>query len=177
MDDFETFKASREKIDPTSRKMTDHQWQQAYAAYRNSRERVGEGRKKKSGGSSKRRRSSSSHSGSTTTVAQIPVANLRNEVRQNSAYSDLRMMIDLLVWIGIGVIVVTAAVKLIYYTNTSAAFVAILIAVTQVIAAVIFRMILHVIIDIPDIALHERLAKEASRKEQGSPLTGRRDLV
>lgn len=166
MDDFETFKKSREKIDPTSHKMTDHQWQQAYLAYRNARERVGEGKQKKSSSSSKRRRSSSSRAESSRGIAHSPIAQLRSDVRQSSAYTDLRMMIDLLAWIAIGVIVIAAAVKLVYYTNSSAAIVAILNAVIQVIAVVALRLFIRVVIDIPDIALHERLAKENSHKER-----------
>lgn len=168
MDDFEAFKTSREKIDPTSRKMTDHQWQQAYDAYRISRERVGEGKPIKGDGSSKRRSSSSKRAKSSPTVAHSPIVQLRNEVRQSSAYSDLRMMIDLLAWIAIGVIIVTAAVKLVYFTNGSVALVAILNAATQVIAAVVIRMIIHVVIDIPDIAMHERFYREKTGKDRGS---------
>ena len=43
MEDFESFKASRVKMDPSSRQMTDHQWKQSYAAYQSARERVGAG--------------------------------------------------------------------------------------------------------------------------------------
>ena len=41
MEDFESFKASRMKMDPSSRQMTDHQWKQSYAANQSARERVG----------------------------------------------------------------------------------------------------------------------------------------
>ena len=43
MEDFESFKASRVKMDPSSRQMTDYQWKQSYAAYQTARERVGAG--------------------------------------------------------------------------------------------------------------------------------------
>lgn len=64
------------------------------------------------------------------------------------------MMIDLLTWIALGLVVLIGALKLLYYTNVSAALVAILQAVLLVILVVALRLLAHVIIDIPDIALH-----------------------
>lgn len=37
MRSFESFKASRMKMDPSARKMSDYQWEQAYAAYKRVR--------------------------------------------------------------------------------------------------------------------------------------------
>ncbi|MGB0408823.1 MAG: hypothetical protein ACPGIC_02395 [Opitutales bacterium] len=168
MNDFDSFKASRAKVDPSARNMTEHQWQQAYAAYRSSRERLS-GASRESGGASGRRRRSKSTVPSSARAPQglMPTAQLRNEVRANSAYSDLRLLIDLLAWIAIGVVVLATGVKLVYYTNISAALVALLDAVVQVVAVLGLRLLAHVITDIPDIALHERLAagKNASAEE------------
>jgi len=162
MDDFETFKASREKMDPSTRKMSDHQWQQAYAAYRSSRERVSGGGSSASGESSgRRRRRSSSSADSHTPSTQSPAAQIRNEVRASSAYSDLRVIVDVLAWVAVGVVILAAAVKLLYFTNISVALVALLEAVVSVIAVIGLRLLVHVIIDIPDVALHDRLAREA----------------
>jgi len=167
MDDFDTFKASREKIDPSARKFSKRQWDKAYAAYRSSRERVMEGKSDQSdqsdqsdnGHSSKRRRSSSRGSATYRSSGQSFPANLRSEVRHKSAYSDLRMMVDLLAWIAIALVVLVGALKLVYYTNVSVALVAILEAVIMVIAVVALRLLAHVVIDIPDIALQKGLSK------------------
>lgn len=74
------------------------------------------------------------------------------------------MMIDLLTWIALGLVVLIGALKLLYYTNVSAALVAILQAVLLVILVVALRLLAHVIIDIPDIALHSGRT-EAREKE------------
>lgn len=167
MDDFETFKANREKMDPTSRKMSEHQWQEAYAAYRSSRERVGDGRHA-GGGKTSRRRNPSGRSGSHAPVGQNPAQMLRSEVRQNSAYGDLRLLVDLLAWISIGVLVVTVGVKLAFFTNSNAALLAILDSLILLIAIIVLRLLAHVIVDIPDIALHKRSAKDHAGHEHGA---------
>jgi len=171
MDDFDTFKASREKIDPSCRKFSEHQWQKAYAAYCSSRERVSEKNSKKSGGGSRRRdRSEKGSSAHAVYASSSPAENLRNEVRQNSAYRDLRMILDLLAWVAIAVVVLAGGVKLAYYTDGSIALVAVLNAAVKVIAIVALRLLLHVVIDIPDIALHGRLFKrtDAGKDQPGS---------
>lgn len=157
MDDFETFKASRDKIDPSARKFSQAQWEKAYAAYRSSRERVkevsGASQSNKARRSSQGRGSAPKEQSSRSFTNHSPSAALRSEVRHSSAYSDLRMMIDLLAWVAIGLVVLSGVLKLLYYTNVSAALVAILQAVLVVITVVALRLLAHVIIDIPDIAL------------------------
>lgn len=170
MDDFETFKVSREKIDPSARKFSQAQWDKAYAAYRSSRERVkeatGSTHADKGHDSSKRRKNGSrGYSSGNFSTTQSPLADLRNEVRHKSAYSDLRMMIDLLAWIALGLVVLSGALKLLYYTNVPAALVAILEAVILVVLVVALRLLAHVIIDIPDIALHAA----RNQSQQDSP--------
>lgn len=168
MDDFETFKASREKIDPSTKKFTERQWQKAYAAYCSARERVNEGGHSKSSNNSKRRRRSTKAGATQHTYSHGPLAQLRNEVRQNSAYNDLRMVLDLLAWIAIGLVVFAAGVKLAYYTDGSAAVIAVLNAAVRVVAIVALRFLAHVIIDIPDIALHKRLPdQDEAQKADG----------
>ena len=166
MDDFETFKATREKMDPSTRKFSHRQWEKAYAAYRSSRERVNESTSPaKAGRGAKRRKrpgkTGVAHGGG----GRGMTGNLRDEVRQNSAYGDLRLIVDLLAWIAIGLIVLTAAVKLVYYTNANAALVAVLVAASQVLGVILLRLLAHVVIDIPDIALHTALSPK--RKSSG----------
>jgi hypothetical protein len=166
IDDFETFKAAREKQDPASRKMSESQWQQAYSAYVKSRERVSSGKKERgaSAGHRSRRSSGSSSSSSspesssrpTYAVPSTAAPELRNAVRASSAYSDLRLLVNSLAWVAIGIVVLAAAVKLVYYTNVSAALVALLDAAVGVIGIVGLRLLIHVVIDIPDIALHQQ---------------------
>lgn len=156
MDDFETFKASREKIDPAARKFSESQWEQAYAAYRSSRERLKDGHSTQAepGQSSRRRSSLKGRSGKRVAAHRVTVS-WRSELRHHSAYSDLRMLVDLLAWIVIALAVLAGALKLVYYTNVSAALVAILEALMMVIAVVALRLMAHVVIDIPDIALQK----------------------
>lgn len=169
MDDFETFKASREKMDPTSRKMSEHQWKQAYAAYRNARERVsGGGHEAKS--QSKSRRHSKSKSASSargshrpSSVSELGV--LRHQVREQSAYADLRLIVDILSWLAVAIVVLTGVVSLFYYTSVPVALMSILGAAVQIIGIVIARMLVQVLIDLPDIALYRSL-QESSNQSQ-----------
>lgn len=176
MDDFETFKASREKIDPSARKFSQAQWEKAYTAYRSSRERVkevsGSSQSGKVRKSSQRRRSSSKEQSSRSFTNHSPSAALRSEVRLSSAYSDLRMMIDLLAWLAIGLVVLSAVLKLLYYTNVPAALVAILQAVIVVITVVALRLLAHVIIDIPDIALFRARIEQPTKEAEQDSLKG-----
>lgn len=167
MDDFDTFKANREKMDPSSRKFSDRQWQKAYAAYRRSRERVNETKSPaRPDDASKGRRSADQSRASYSGSGHSPLGALRKEVRQNSAYGDLRLVVDVLAWVAIGLFVLTGAVRLVYYTNTNAALVALLVASSQVIGVIFLRLLVHVIVDIPDIALHDRIYPKTNRPKE-----------
>jgi hypothetical protein len=167
MDDFETFKASREKTDPSCRKMSDHQWNQAYAAYCSARERLAGGGASKEGKSSKRRRSKN---GASARGAHRPsnvseLGQLRQVVRNQSAYGDLRLIVDILAWVAIAVVVLAAMVTLFYYTSVPAAIASLLGAAVQVIGIVLLRLLVAVLIDIPDIALYRSLRELAPRRD------------
>lgn len=169
MDDFDTFKASREKMDPSSRKMSDRQWQKAYAAYRSARERVGGSGGSDSSGKSRRRAkasasASSSAHGSHGLSGGSELGQLRRVVRDQSAYADLRLIVDILAWIAIGIVVLAAVVTLFYYTSVPASIVSLLGAAVQVIGIVLARLLVQVFIDIPDIALHRSVREAALRK-------------
>lgn len=166
MDDFETFKASRVKMDPSSRKMTNHQWKQSYAAYQSARERVGTG-SVSMGKASRRRKSKSvnlSDSESLLGASQGPstvsdLGNLRQVVRQQSAYADLRLIIDILAWVAIAVFILIAVVSMFFYTSAPVAIIALLWGGVQIIGVVVVRLLVHVLVDIPDIALYQALQK------------------
>ena len=170
MDDFETFKASRVKMDPSSRKMTDHQWKQSYAAYRSARERVGTG-SVSMGKASRRRKSKSaalSDPESSLRASQGPstvagLGNLREVVRQQSAYADLRLIIDILAWVAIAVFILIAVVSMFFYTSAPVAIIALLWGGVQIIGVVAARLLVHVLVDIPDIALYQASQKSTAK--------------
>ena len=170
MEDFETFKASRVKMDPSSRQMTDHQWKQSYAANQSARERVGAG----SGSEdevNKRQKSKSTNSsdpkssmrGSRQSSSVSDLGNLRQVVRQQSAYSDLRLIIDILAWVSIAVFILIAVVSIFFYTSAGDAIISLLWAGLQIIGVVVARLLVHVLVDIPDIALHQSLQKSTAK--------------
>ncbi|WPJ95261.1 hypothetical protein SH580_17710 [Coraliomargarita algicola] len=180
MDDFDTFKASREKMDPTTRKMSAHQWQQAYAAYRTARGRVAASgvQSEEQGDSSskkKRRRSKVASNPGTVRGAHLPsnvseLGVLRHKVREQSAYTDLRLMIDILAWLAIGVVILAGVLTLLYYTSVPATLASLLGTTVQVIGIVVARWLVQVLIDIPDIALYRlHLGKGLGDASQPSP--------
>ena len=123
MEDFESFKASRMKMDPSSRQMTDHQWKQSYAANQSARERVGAG--SGSGGKvNKRQKSKLTNSSDLKSSLRVShqlgavsdLSNLRQVVRQHSAYSDLRLIVDILAWVSIAVFILIAVFSMFFYT-------------------------------------------------------------
>ena len=166
MEDFESFKASRVKMDPSSRQMTDHQWRQSYAAYQSARERVGAG----SGSDvkvNKRQKSKSTNSSDLKSLlrasqqlgAVSDLNNLRKVVRQQSAYSDLRLIVDILAWVSIALFILIAVVSMFFYTSAAGSIISLLWAGIQIIGVVVARLLLHVLVDIPDIAFHQSLQK------------------
>lgn len=170
MEDFESFKASRLKIDPSSRQMTDHQWKQSYAANRSAHERVGissdlEGKGKK------RRKSKSANSSDDESLirgSQRPStvsgpSYLRQLVRQQSAYADLRLIIDILAWVAIALFLMIAVISMFFYTSAPVAIMALLYAGVQIIGVIVVRQLVHVVVDIPDIALHRSLQKSTAK--------------
>ena len=170
MEDFESFKASRIKMDPSSRQMTDHQWKQSYAANQSARERVGADSGSE-GKVSKRQKSKSTNSSdlksslraSRQLSAVYDLSNLRQVVRQQSAYSDLRLIVDILAWVSIAVFILIAVVSMFFYTSAPVAIMALLWAGVQIIGVVVARLLLHVVLDIPDIALHQSLQKSTEK--------------
>ena len=175
MKTFEEFKASREKIDATTRKMSLEQWQQAYDAYRRSRERVSPNRSssssknpKSSSGRDASRRSRSGKSASGSARARgIPTpsslgkaASLHARVRQESAYADLRVMVNVLAWVAVGVAILNVLLKLAFYTSVQGGVLAIGAGVVPVVFVLILKSMVQVIIDIPDIALYRAASQQ-----------------
>lgn len=173
MKTFEAFKASREKMDSSTRSMSDRQWQQAYAAYRSSRERVGASSNASVGeGGLKRRRSGSGSdggsSGASGTHAPSTLSGpglLKVKVRAESAYADLRLVVNVIAWVLVGVVLLQGIIAVfvaISMLGLGAGVLAMLSPVIPVLVIIILRMLIHVIIDIPDIALYRESAARKS---------------
>jgi len=164
MKSLEEFKATREKMDPSTHKMSAHQWEQAYAAYRSSREHARSGRSSSSARG--RRKQSSNRSGTPGMHGPSTLSasgTLKACVRAESAYADLRLMINLLAWILLGAVVIVALLQVIVVSSLVAFCVALLTGAIQALGVVLFKLIVHVLIDIPDIALYR--ASQAQRSE------------
>ena len=158
MDTFESFKSSREKIDPSSRRMSEHQWKQAYAANLASRERV-------SGINKKRRiKKEIAKPGSHAPSNLSELGLLRHTVRNQSAYADLRLIVNYLSWIAIIMVILATIISLFYYTSSTASIVVILKSILQVVAIVVLRLLAQVFFDIPDIALYRTLRASKSKQ-------------
>ena len=177
MKTFEAFKASREKMDSSTRSMSDRQWQQAYAAYRSSRERVGASSNASVGeGGLKRRRSGSGSDGGSSgasggasgTHAPSTLSGpglLKVKVRAESAYADLRLVVNVIAWVLVGVVLLQGIIAVfvaISMLGLGAGVLAMLSPVIPVLVIIILRMLIHVIIDIPDIALYRESAARKS---------------
>ncbi|MGB0414698.1 MAG: hypothetical protein ACPGJU_09665 [Coraliomargarita sp.] len=162
MKSYEGFKASREKMDPSSRKMNEHQWQQAYAAYKSTRERV-HGHSSKSGKRSVSGKGGSSvpTSGLHTPSSVTPTAQLRSKVRAMSAYEEVRMLINLLAWIAIAVVLGHLVAQFIFYSSSETYLMSAVYAAIRLLAIVFFKSMAQVLIDIPDIALYRIHAQSA----------------
>jgi multidrug efflux pump subunit AcrB len=161
MDAFEDFKLAREKMDPSSRKLSEQQWNQAYAAYLKSRERVSgidNGTRK-----SRNVRNKISKRGTHAPSNLSELGLLRRTVRDQSAYADLRLIVNYLAWLAIVLVILATIVSLFYYTSSSASIVVLLKAALQVIGIVILRLLSQVLIDIPDIALFRALRTTKSK--------------
>lgn len=170
MEDFESFKALRIKMDPKSRQMTDYQWRKSYEANKSARERVGAslGSEGKVNKRQILRSTNSSHpKGLLRASKQLDIvsdlSNLHQVVRQQSAYSDLRLTIDILSWVSVAVFILIAVVSIFFYSTAASATISLLWLVIQIIGVVVTRLLLQVLVDIPDIALYNSLKKSTAQ--------------
>ncbi len=168
MKTFEEFKASREKMDPSTRKMSEHQWGQAYSAYRSAREHVRSSRASSSPSTKPRRRSSSA-SGMHAPSSASPSSVLKLQVRAESAYADLRLIVDILSWVILGATVLAAVFEGLSYTAPMATGVVLLEGAIQAIAIIVLRLVAHVVIDIPDVALYRTCRGQHTAAEDDEP--------
>jgi hypothetical protein len=176
MKTFEEFVASREKIDPSTKSMAEHQWVQAYSAYCSSRERLRAGRQKarvKSGSEEKSKSSSSQHSRGMHRPSSISdTALLKTRIREQSAYSDLRVIIDVLAWVAIAVIIVIALLGIVAGFNFYSSLSALVVGGLNVLLVFVVKFLIQVVIDIPDIALYRQVYERAEQSsvESGTEL-------
>lgn len=171
-------------MDPTSRNLTDHQWEQAYNAYIASRERV----KGASSGRSGSRRSNSGRSGDegrttkrvkktddrgaairSISSSMTKAGLLRRQIQDMSAYQDLRLLVNLLAYGLIGVLVISTAFMVYISTSMLMGVSALLTGGLQILLVIAVRLIVQVVIDIPDIMLYRELhthtGEEAAKPE------------
>jgi hypothetical protein len=183
MKDFEAFRKSRERMDPAARKMTDYQWEQAYAAYCRTREKR-PGRGSDAGDGSSRRRSSREAEPENRPPdapgATHRLVGLRAHIRSQSAYFDLRVMVNVLAWVAIGLVVLNGLIRGFMSAagggsvGSALMLSAFLRTGLQVLVVLVLRLLSHVLIDMADIALHraqgenDRKPREAEAKKDGS---------
>ncbi|MEC8650173.1 MAG: hypothetical protein VXX82_04525 [Verrucomicrobiota bacterium] len=153
MKSFKSFKSSREKVDPLSRKMNQHQWEQAYEAYCSSRQRVSQSYSKDRFDTNKGNKpKSASHRPS----ALSSIGALRNEIRSISAYSEVRKIINLLCWIAIVLTSITTILKFLFYPGFDSQIIALLNGAGRVALLLLLKFISQILIDISDSSLFTR---------------------
>lgn len=167
-------------MDPSTRHFSEDQWEEAYSAYKQSRKRLNKGNGGESRSSSRRRKKVSSgrskSSGSDVSpqasVRREPseenskprspgrlASKLRSEVRRDSAYRDLRLIVNVLAWAAITLVVLSIITKWFYFTDIPVALDAGLSGALKIALVCLLRLLAHVFIDIPDIALHKRASE------------------
>lgn len=173
MEDLESFKEARLKMDPTARKMSADQWKRAFEAHLRAKERVHGGRSdsQDNAGSSKEGRGRSNRASRRGLSGRqgAGLAALRQRVREESAYSDLRLIVDILAWVAIAVLILTALVPLFFNTPIPVSLVALLNAMIGVISVIVARLLIQVLIDIPDIALYRMAVAPGSELGPADP--------
>jgi hypothetical protein len=131
--------------------MTDHQWQQAYAAYKRVR---GHRTEEEEGGSV---------SESAAVVPQSPANTLLRSIRQNTAYRQARQLVDRIFYFSLLFIVLFFLIA-VFGTFVGLQFGVLLLALPQLAfslaMAFLLRQLAHVVIDIPDIALQKASDRE-----------------
>lgn len=168
MEDFERFKEVRLKMDPTARKMSAAEWKRAYETHLKAKKRASRNRwdSQEAGGHSKSSRSRGSRSRGAA-YGDPDLSALRRVVRGQSAYADLRLIVDVLAWAAFAVVILSALVVLFFNSPIPVSLGALLDAVLGVVGILAARLLAQVFIDIPDIALYRTIC-EASR-EQATP--------
>ena len=156
MKKFEDFRRSREKMDPSTRKLSEHQWGQAYAAYCSARENSRGGRSSAAKDSSQRRRNSnhSSAAGMHGPSTLSASGALKAHIRAESAYADLRLIVNLLSWVILATILIVTILQGMLFPLPGATSLALLSGAIKALGVVVLRLVVHVIIDIPDVALY-----------------------
>jgi len=154
MKKFEDFRRSREKMDPSTRKLSEHQWGQAYAAYCSARENPRGGRSSTAKDGSQRRRNSSSAAGMHGPSTLSASGALKAHIRAESAYADLRLIVNLLSWVILATILIITILQGMLFPLPGATSIALLSGAIKALGVVMLRLVVHVIIDIPDVALY-----------------------
>lgn len=93
-------------------------------------------------------------------------------MRAESAYAELRSLINVIAWVVLGAVVMLAVLHVVQFSGVLMASEAILSGVIQALGVIVLKLIAHVLIDIPDIALYRaKLARRSSKGDKSSPST------
>jgi hypothetical protein len=98
-----------------------------------------------------------------------PSSVLKLQVRAESAYADLRLIVDILSWVMLGATVLAAVVEGLSYAAPMATGVVLLEGAIQAIAIIVLRLVAHVVIDIPDVALYRTCRGQHTAAEDDEP--------
>lgn len=150
MRSFESFKASRMKMDPSARTMSNHQWEQAYTAYKRVR-----GHQKKD---------TQESTESSEVSPRLPLDDRLLVLRQNTAYPQARKYVDWVFFSALAYIVIVFLVT-VYQALADNYLGMLLVSLIKLVfslgLSVLLRELAHVWIDIPDIALNRVRERQA----------------
>ena len=79
---------------------------------------------------------------------------LKAHIRAESAYADLRLIVNLLSWVILAAIIIITILQGMLLQLPGATSLALLSGAIKALGVVVLRLVVHVIIDIPDVALY-----------------------
>lgn len=95
-------------------------------------------------------------------------AQLRRQIRQNSAYTELRTIVDVLAWAAMAIIIFNALLKMSLMVEVYATVSVLIEGLLGVLVAFVLKQLIQVLIDIPDIALFRRVQEQPSKVDSDS---------
>ncbi|GEM_PF-4388531 len=154
MKDFETFKATREKMDPSTRKNSKYQWEKAYEAYRSSRERVRKRSSKHDNRSSADRKNETLKSTERLEKEAVSkncsLLNIKSELYGRTAYPGLRLAVTWIPAVSILITVIFFCINRLLNSNFLSDNISIEVLVLWVATLLTLGIIGRILIDIAD---------------------------
>jgi len=87
---------------------------------------------------------------------------LKAHIRAESAYADLRLIVNLLSWVILAAIIIITILQGMLLQLPGVTSLALLSGAIKALGVVVLRLVVHVIIDIPDVALYRASAAQRS---------------